>query len=989
MHASVLYRIHHILWSGSFFLWLIPVLLLIAGCSATTASSPYSAKDALETFVIADGFRVDLIASEPLVMDPVAMTIDEHGRIFVAEMPGYPLDVSGTGRVKLLHDTDGDGQPDQATTFAEGLRLPTGIMRWREGVIVTDPPDVLYLADTTQDGVADIYKVMLTGFALSNPQHNANTPLYGLDNWIYIANNSTISWTKKYADPFGDRGSEVLFPEHPDGPRLPRNGADLNLRFKPDIPALENLSNQTQFGHTFDAWGRHFLVDNSHHHMHSVLPARFFGQGGLDDVVSDTRHYTPGHRGADPVFPITIDPEHQLLTDRGVFTSACGLTFYLGGLFPEPYDDQVSFVAEPVHNLIHVSKVLPDGPTFRATRIQEGREFLASTDSWFRPVNFSNGPDGALYMVDYYRQIVEHPEWMDDSLAANANLVRGTQMGRIYRIVPEDAPPVDWHDATDLGETETLVQHLSSSNVWWRKNAQRLLVDQKDPAAIPLIRDLLETSASPESRLHALWALEGLGALTLLDVRKGLQDPHPGVRENAVVLASQYADLEQDIVALANDPDARVRFEVLGTLGQFSSPQAEAAQYDVLWRDINSKWIQLAALLSLKKTPDILMQQVMQRPSLPAAPKTQLLERISTAAGILSPPDEIARILTTHSGNADILRGIATGLRRRGARVPLPSTILNSLASQALVDQEANSAIELLDALRIRNNTDIGARALAVLEAADAPAAVRARAVDLLGLIGTYGDYLATLLSSEDSLVVRRSALRALRQIGGPQPALDILAQWPTFTPSLREEALEIFNNNERAALLIDALRSGNIQPTEIPWQYRVRLMRDTDEPVRSAARELLRLSEATPGSVKVPDHTGDPEEGRAIFEAVCGICHMAGTVGSGQLGPDLATVQHWPPQALMDKVVNPNRQIASGYEQWIVERTDGTKIQGIVTAETPSALTIANQAQTYTLSRTDIVSMTALATSAMPPELLGGLDEAAIADLLAFLSGR
>ena len=220
-------------------IYLSGLSLLLWGC---TSGPPYDPDEVLNTIKVEDGFVVELFASEPLIQDPVAMAVDELGRMYVVEMPGYPLDTSGSGRVKQLRDTDGDGYPDEAILFAKGFTLPNGVMPWKQGILVTDPPDILYLEDTDGDGVADIREVILTGFALSNPQHNANTPLYGLDNWIYIANNGTISWTEKYVDPFGDTGEEIFFPLQPESPRLPPNGLDRNIRFRPDTFELEMRS---------------------------------------------------------------------------------------------------------------------------------------------------------------------------------------------------------------------------------------------------------------------------------------------------------------------------------------------------------------------------------------------------------------------------------------------------------------------------------------------------------------------------------------------------------------------------------------------------------------------------------------------------------------------------------------------------------------------------------------------------------------------------
>ncbi|MDQ4140185.1 MAG: dehydrogenase, partial [Bacteroidota bacterium] len=169
--------------------------------SATTMGG-ISPEKALSTFELEPGFKIELVAAEPLVADPVAMEIDENGRMYVVEMHGYPLDKSGTGKIKLLTDTNGDGRMDKSTTFAEGLMLPTGIMRWKKGVLVTDPPSVFYLEDTDGDNRADVKKTILTGFAVSNPQHNLNNPLLGLDNWIYVGHESAVT-AKIYKEEFG------------------------------------------------------------------------------------------------------------------------------------------------------------------------------------------------------------------------------------------------------------------------------------------------------------------------------------------------------------------------------------------------------------------------------------------------------------------------------------------------------------------------------------------------------------------------------------------------------------------------------------------------------------------------------------------------------------------------------------------------------------------------------------------------------------------
>ena len=497
---------------------------------------PYEPVEALATLEVVEGFRVETFAAEPLIADPVDMMVDENGRLYVVEMPGYPLDTGGTGRVMRLMDTDGDTYPDTSVVFADGLTLPTGIMRWKDGVLVTDAPDVIYLEDRDGDGKADRRQVVLTGFALSNPQHNFNNPLYGLDNGIYLANNGPI-YTTVHADRFGDFGSGVHFPDRPEGPVLARNASGRNVRFRPDTGQLEELSGASQFGHAFDPWGRHFLVSNARPLFHEVIAARYLRRNpGLP--VREAVAYSSDHGNAAEVFPVTIGPEHQLLTDRGVFTSAAGLTYYTGGAFPDPFD-RVTFVTESVHNLVHVDVVEDAGATFTAKRLYEGKEFLASTDSWFRPVNTYTGPDGALYIVDYYRKIVEHPEWMDKETISSGQLYAGNDRGRIYRISCAGGAAGRLAGRGGHGRhvrRETLAGLLGHGNAWWRLHAQRLLVDRRAIGVGPVLARMVRGDGSAFARLHALWTLQGLGLLEADVLRAALSDAHSGVRAQAVRL---------------------------------------------------------------------------------------------------------------------------------------------------------------------------------------------------------------------------------------------------------------------------------------------------------------------------------------------------------------------------------------------------------------------------------------------------------------------
>ena len=671
-------------------------LSLLVACQPSTSLSP-EALQSLRGFEIMDGFRIEAFASEPLVADPVAMEIDENGNIYVVEMHGYPLDVAGSGKVKLLKDNDADGLPDEAVLFAENLILPTGIMRWKDGVIVTDAPDVWYLEDSDGDGKADIKEKMLTGFARSNPQHNLNSPVFGLDNWIYLAHEGTIS-TKYFPEKFGDEGAPIIFPEKPDV-SLPQNADGRNVRFRPDTYELEAMSGESQFGLTFDTWGRQVLNSNAHHLFHEVIAARYL-QRNPHLAIPDATAYMPTYGQGVEVFPITQNPQHQLLTDVGTITSACGVTWYQGDLFPEKFGN-VTFVAEPVHNLVHADVISDRGATFAADRLLPNSEFLASEDSWFRPVNFYVGPDGALYVIDYYRQVVEHPEWMSEEVNQSGQLYNGTDMGRIYRIIPEDASALGRMNIT-LGEASNaeLLEKLGHPNLWWRRHAQRLLLHRQASDQADALSQMATENPSATARLHALWTLEGLGLIQEEIIRKALKDEEAGIRENAIKIAelhlSEIPSLENPLLELADDTDAKVRFQLLCTLGEIDSEQAREKSWQILRQDLYDDWVHYAALSTAAgQEGDWLNRAMAELDSPEGAPFfTKLSGVIGRSGNIKAINKLIAHASSsekTAHWQAAALNGLADGLAARTEPLPFRDRYQRQLLS--LISPETNAEV--------------------------------------------------------------------------------------------------------------------------------------------------------------------------------------------------------------------------------------------------------------------------------------------------------
>jgi putative membrane-bound dehydrogenase-like protein len=972
-----------------------------------------SPQDALQSFRLPPGFKIELVASEPLISDPVAMDLDEAGNIYVIELHGYPLDTTGSGAIKKLSDSDGDGIPDKSTVFASQLRLPTGIMRWKKGFLVVDVPQVYYMEDTNQDGVADIKKLMLDGIALTNPQHIANTPLYGLDNWIYLAHMGT--YTPKISLMFNDSGSNVRFADHPAN-MLPRNANGRNIRFKPDAFELEMCSGQSQYGQSFDNWGHHFGVENADHIFEEVIAAKYFNNNP-DLLIGDASDHISDHGAACKVFPVTANPENQLLTDLGVITSACGITWYNGGLFPDSFN-HVVFVAEPQSNLIHADRVSDRGSSFIASRVYQEEEFLTSTDSWSRPVMMYVGPDGALYVLDYYRQIIEHPEWLSDSVINSGALYNGHDKGRIYRISPVTSPKMNWCSQLQLGREniEQWVQHLCSPNIWWRRQSQRLLMDKKDPQTIPLVQKLFDTTKSPVAKVHALWIMEGLHGNSLQNLQSALQNPEPGLRENAIQIAelhlADFPALERDLLRLQNDPSLRVRLQLLCTLGSLHGAAAEAAKRKILLDDVDDRWIQFAALASAGgKEMQWLKSIISDMKFKPTEASAMYFSNSAAAIGFSKRIEDIRELLslacskklpTSAWWQAACLRGLAMAFSEKGipqadfAGEKLKLLSLFKPTTPRWLRQEAIVLLSILG--QPQNEAWNSAVSQALIVAADQNASIgyRADACRILGMDKTrdHAESFENIIEkgmSNDTLT--GVALISYNSIAPKSCCRSIIGNWNWLSNPVRQTAMQVFlSSDENANILLTAIQQKQILPAAISWPDKVSLMNHDNENIRIKSRELLTAGIAgREETVKKYHHAlalkGDTSKGLVVFKNVCATCHnMNGRFGN-DFGPDLGTVRSRDAESIMTDILNPNRSIATSYDLYTITKTNGQKISGIISSQTPSTITLKSMGgQTTVLPRTDYRLIETSTSSAMPVGLETSISEQQMADLIAFI---
>ncbi|MBK9168501.1 MAG: c-type cytochrome [Bryobacterales bacterium] len=983
---------------------LIAISLLLLGCGKS--KPPYPPDKAIKTFRLPEGFRIELAAAEPEVVDPVAFAFDERGRLLVVEMPDYPLSPDPKGRVKILEDRNGDGRFEHATVFVDGLHMPTGVMPWRNGVLITSPPDIIYAEDTTGDGKADVRKVVLTGFAATNPQLRVNGLLYGVDNWIYGAY-PRVPTPRRYAKEFGDPGQPVTFPGQEGIPAVELRSRD--FRFHPERLKVESVSGNSQFGNAFDHWGNRFTLWNNDHVRHVVVPAQtvarnpYFGAPPVQNSASD-------HENAATVYPVTENPFHIHDSQIGHFTSSCGLSVYTGGEFPE--FESSSFTCEPVHNLVHCDRLVPNGATFTAKRAYQEREFLASTDAWFRPVFSSTGPDGALYVADYYRFTVEHPEYVPPELLKQIDFEPKHKVGRIWRVVHESQTSLRKADMANAN-TAALVGHLSDKNLWWRLTAQRLLVDRQDAAAVPALEKVAAEGESPLGRIHALWTLDGYGKLSDDLVLRAMGDPHPAVREHGVRLSEariMTPVLQQKVLALADDSDDRVQFRVAAVLSALPPERSFQPLAKIALRHVEDQWFQVAALSGAADNPAVWHRQAMAHAGFASGEskgKAGFLERIASIASARGRDADIAAVLTPVAGNrspgaawwrAATLRGLAGGARPEGA-ARLAAT--QNLLVRCLVNEDpavAEAALRFADRFDWRGHAAFGgllrnAEAAASNEAATPE--LRAQALGALSLdpSGRSVELIGKYLDPKWPETVQVAAVGALARMADPRATGLLIERFRGFTGPMREVAVNaFFQDRSRLPVLLDAIGDGKVQTWALGPARTRQLMQARESEIRERAEKLL--AEAQGGDRKAVYERylpairmdGNPERGKQVFLNSCADCHRVGDIGH-DVGPDLLSVTTHYKETLLANILMPNQAIETGYEEYLVETTDGRSITGILAKETPASLVLKRaRGEEDVVQRASIAGMRSLSVSPMPEDLENNITIEQMADLLAYI---
>ena len=827
----------------------LPLLLSPLLCFPCPAAEPSTGKASLrpipatepaqapQTLRLQNGFRAELVAAEPLVTDPIAMQCDENGLLYVVEMNDYPYSDKSKdqaweeqtsapiGRIRVLEDTNGDGRMDKSTVFADKLSWPAGVALWKGGVYVAATPDVLYLKDTDGDRKADVRRKVLTGFRKYNVQAVMNGFHWGLDHRIYAAGSSNGGDIAPEADP---QSKPV---------RLGRN----DFRFDPRSERFEIISGGARFGNTFDDWGNRFLCNIRNPVQHIVLPARYLKRNrylpvrsALNDVA------TSGDAIA--VYPISppeawrvinaqrqaaavaSKPPFDSTVAKGYITSSSGVTIYRGAAYPKEFQGN-AFIGEVAGNLTMRYRLKPAGVSFAGTRAHKNIEFLASTDNWFRPVNFFNAPDGTLYVLDMYRETIEHPWSMPDDLKAHVDLTSGRDRGRIYRLVPPkyadgfQQPPQPRLGDASIAE---LVAQLENPNSWWRETAHRLIFERQSQDAVAPLTQLLRSSSQPLARLHALWSLHGLEALTDELLLRALSGRDTHVREHAVRLAEPRLvtsrPLLERVLAAASDEGPRVRFQVALTLGETKDPRAVDALAQIARSDGDDPWTRTAVLSSVADSTGPFLLRILQDREFVASPQGRpLVQLLANIIGTRNQPQAVQSVLQAcvaiqpvdsqiedrplASTQVALLEGLGTGLKRARTSLVAYSKqegTAESLLIQTLLSQARQTVLD-----------------------GDAAIAARLQALRLVG----FDDYqrarnvLVELLDARQPQEVQLAAVTALASFAQPEVGDLLLERYSSLTPGVRSGVVRtLLTRSGWLVGLLDAIRgtrlAGSPNPT-------------------------------------------------------------------------------------------------------------------------------------------------------------------------------
>lgn len=970
------------------------------------------------TFTVRPGFQSQLVASEPLVMSPVAVAFDEAGAAYVVEMRDYSeRREDHLGVIRRVVDTDLDGRMDTATVWADGLPWPTAVACWDGGVFVGATPDLWYLKDVDGDGRAEVREKIFTGFgsetqpldpAKLNVQAMLNSFHWGIDQRIHGATSMAGGRVSLVDSAFvRDWRSRAGMTNGALPAALSLRGRD--FAFDPRTLVLSPTPGGGQHGMSFDSTGRKFLCSNSDH-LQQVL----FDDVGLpsdpDQPLPPARVSIAADGPAAEVFRRSPDEPWRVLRTRwrvaglvegpiegggrpsGYFTGATGVTVHRGDAYPADTAGDV-FIGDAGSNLVHRKRLRLESDGLRLTgeRVasEAHSEFLASTDNWFRPVQFVNTPDGCLWVIDMYRETIEHPWSLPEGLKKFLDLNSGHDRGRFWRLAPTgfDAAAATRRVRDFTGaDTARLVELLDHPNGWHRDTAARLLHQRRDPTTVVRIRERLNGKSSAYGRIHLLQVLVSHSGLDAGSLGIALADADEAVRATAVDLSDRGdGALPKAWVLLAADPSARVRLAVARKVSRIPVTERGAVVAKLVATGpelVRSLALAAAGGSELALWPEVRRQAPEVLPSL-----ARRLGRRQAPAELQSILRELPGI-TPRSLRFAIAAQLGEGLADAGKNLRL----VDSGHVLAGVWEEARKLAADPRASRVRT---IGRSDVAFVDLNPDDPAARLTALRLMALAPEDEalPLLAARLRSEPD-AVQAVALEGLARSRGVTWAETLSAQLQSVSPAIRSRLVTLLlRRAEGRAAVVQALDHSWIRVTDLDADAIVALRRASDPELRADVKRWLGEPPVDRKAVvdrflPALSQNGTASRGAEIFQQRCSVCHQLRGVGQ-VLGPDLASVASNGPEKLLVAILDPNREVAPNFMAWRAVLKDGDEVTGILLRDEGPTLVLRQAGgQEVVVRRDSLVSLENSGRSLMPEGLEEGLDPKQLADLLAHLAG-
>lgn len=977
-------------------------------------------------------FNIQLVASEPLINKPINIAWDPAGRLWVAETPEYPngrrepkaemkpypwkdsgfrvrpptSDRPAIDRISILTDTDGDGRMDKKDVFYEGLELVTSFVFYEDGVIVSQAPDILWIRDVNGDGKAEKVVKLYTGLGTGDTHAVINNLRWSLDGWIYATHGYSSSahvYNGNKSRDFGGIGSGVL-------------------RFKPDGSMIEMVASKggNTWGMETTSDGELFFTQPTSGDLlnHIVSTETDLSRGR----VGNTTSYKPVIRGQKSFPLITYNQQAYVQIDLvGYFTAAAGCAIYDGSAWPGEWNYSY-FTTEPTINIVHHEVVEPNGVTFKAHKTREA-EFIGGRDKWFRPIDTRIGPDGALYITDFYNQAVVHNDTRGTIHGpANAALRpdRDHYFGRIWRVNHKEAKTLKVPNLTKASTPE-LVEALQNPSREVRLNAQRLLVernDSKTPAAMKRLLSSWNFRGLEEPQAHALWALHQMGRLDNKTLQQALSvDGKPAVQKAAIRIAAEIPapkrnDMAAGVLKRVNDSNSRVRLQAINALANFdSTPEIRQTLLEA-YPGLDNAWLESAVVGVAAQTPVEFIEAAAS--SKKPADLESLVNQLSTQLASKQDAALAAKVvlaLAEKPSHSDVLKKVAMENLAKTLKpevVPTWSADLQKSLKTLLGSPNPALPAAVLPLVarwdkegRLASDTKALVASLAgKLKDEKQTDETRAGiAASLLGVRQMDANILpsvAGMLGSSASASLQKRVIESLGATGDAAAAPLLAGAFATIPTELQDTAFaQMVKRADWSLALVEAVKSGKVSLANLGPAAVHRLRTHSDPAVARRAGEVideLRGPEVKEKNALIARLTpevekpGSADNGRKLFTQNCAVCHKFNGEGK-EIGPELTGMGAHGPAQLLVAILDPNREVDPSFIAWSIDTNDGETLDGIIAGENRSGVTLRNNSGELVVKKADIKSRRNTGRSLMP-EGFESLGAEALRDILAYVCG-